>query len=136
MDASNEKTPDPPAAKAIGGHDPAEVMEAMSLFSKSNSRASSEDVAEALSQAFGGAKGFALLMKELAFSPNTRPATRAKIISNVMSYIERTAKQYGDMARLAAMSKDQIEIKLCRLLVRHKFVVPIEGVNVNALFGE
>jgi len=136
MEPSSKKTTDPATAKAIGGHDPDKVMEAMSLFTKGNSRASSEDVAEALSQAFGGAKGFAILMKELAFSPSTRPATRAKIISNVMSYIERTAKQYGEMAKLAAMSKEQIEIKICRLIVRHKFIVPIEGVNLNGLFGE
>lgn len=136
MAASRAEKDGSAVPETIGGRDSTEVMAAMSLFSKSNSRASSEDLAEALSQSFGGAKGFALLMNELALSPHTRPATRAKIISNVMSFIERTSKQYGEMARLAAMSKEQIEIKLCQLLVRHKFVVPIEGVNVNALFGE
>lgn len=113
-----------------GAADPSQVMEALSAVARTG-RASSEDIAEELTSVFGGAKGLAMLFKEIVFHAKTQPSTKVKVLSNMMTFIERTAKQYGDQARLSLMSKEQIEIMLCKLLMKHSFVVPIAGVQLH-----
>jgi len=119
-------------SQAGGRTNPHEVMAAMSAFAKSGGRTSAEDLANALTEAYGGAQGLALLIKELTFAKSTQPSTVVKIVSSVMSFIERTEKRIGGQARLKMMSNEEVETSLCKLLAKHNFVVPIEGVTLHA----
>lgn len=101
------------------------------MLSSQFGRASAEDIAEELTKAFGGAKGFALLMQEIVYAPSTKPTTKARIVQQVMTYIERASKHYGDINRLASMDKEEIEKKLASLLKKHNNVVPIPGVKLD-----
>lgn len=101
------------------------------MLSSQFGRASAEDIAEELTKAFGGAKGFALLMQEIVYSSSTKPTTKARIVQQVMTYIERASKHYGDINRLASMDKDEIEKKITLLLKKHNNVVPIPGVKLD-----
>lgn len=130
MAGRNPKKKGSPRSKKKNLADPSQVLDAFSKAARQG-RASSEDIAEELTNVFGGAKGLALLFKEIVFHSKTQPSTKVKVLSNMMTFIERTAKQYGDQARLKMMSKDQIEIIMCRMLVNHNFVMPIKGTVLN-----
>lgn len=128
--ASGRKKKKSAARPAEGATNPKEIMEALSAAARSG-RASSEDTAEELSNALGGPKGIALIYKELIFHAKTQPSTKVKVLSSIMTFLERTANKYGDQARLNMMSKEQLEMTLCGLLIKHDFVVPIKGVQLN-----
>lgn len=90
-----------------------------------------EDMATELTNAFGGARGLSLLLKEIVFAPGTRVATKAKIITSIYDYIGKTSKQYGDRAKLHNMDREMIEKRLNELLLKHDKIVPISGVTLH-----
>lgn len=91
-----------------------------------------EDLADAYSDAFGGAKGMALAMYEMAMDPEVRAATRLKIFTKVDKTLADASRIYGDRAKLSSMSTEQIEARLVALLKKHGFISPIPGVNLVA----
>lgn len=99
-------------------------------------RASAEDLAIAASEEFGGAKGLARIWKTLLMAPGTQPATKARILGNIQQLLENTSKLYGDRAKLAGMNKTQLGARIVELLVKHGFVVPIQGIELNANGGQ
>lgn len=90
-----------------------------------------QDVADAISDRFGGAAGIADIFYEQLFDENTTGATKAKILSKMADYLASTSKQYGDRERLAGMNTQQIEKRLLQLLVKYDMVVPIPGIELN-----
>lgn len=122
--AKKNGTRKPTRAKA----DPTGFMEEIS---KQSGRISGEDLAYAVGNKFGGPLGFAEFMFEAATNSEASPATRAKIMQNLMTFIREISKQYGDEAKIKAMSTHEIKIQLCQLLVEMRMVVPIPGVKIN-----
>ena len=88
-------------------------------------------MAIALTNALGGAEGIAQITKELLLNPATQPATKTRILADLSRFMANASKQYGDRPKFSDMSKQQIEVRLCKLLQAHGWVVPIPGVNVN-----
>jgi len=95
-------------------------------------RSSMADIAEAITDRFGGAAGIADIFYEQLFSEQTTSATKAKILSKMADYLAQTSKQYGDRERLAGMSSEQIERRILQLLKKHNMVVPISGIGTHA----
>ena len=133
----------PNSQKRVAGKKPSkkpkypspEVQKVYEGFALSEGRASAEDIAKALSEAVGGAKGLAHIMKEMIFDSATRPATRAKLIQQVATFFERIDKHLGNERKLSQLSREEIEIKLTRLYEKHK-CVPIPGVTIRASSDE
>lgn len=67
----------------------------------------------------------------LVMSDSTPAATKARIMANNQSLLINASKLYGDRAKLAGMSKEQLERRLVQLLQKHGFVVPIPGINLH-----
>ncbi len=96
---------------------------------KDHGRVSAEDLAIAVGQEFGGAEGIAKIWRMLLTSAGTQAATKARIVGNIQQLMENTSKLYGDRAKLAGMDKAQLEKRIVELLVKHKLVIPIAGMQ-------
>lgn len=110
---------------------PANLSKGLALFSAVSGRASPEDLAAELTAGLAGAKGIAMLICEMIKSSSTRPAQRIKLLQQVITYLERVGKHYGDMAKLKAMPTDEVEKKMVALLNKHSNIFPIEGVTIH-----
>lgn len=132
---SEAKSPAPPtdvepAQVKTYQANPAKSVQEISQLIKPK-RSGHEATAEALTAKFGGADGFANHLFTLVMASETRPATRARIIEFCMTHLERASKMYGDPHRLGDVLTEDIELMMCGLLLKHNFIVPIEGVDLG-----